>query len=126
MVLAVALGGALGAVTRYGASLASAKAFGTAFPWGTLLINVLGSLALGYLAVTMAQRAAPETVRALWTVGFLGALTTFSTFSMETVALWEAGYTTRALLYVGASVVLGVVGAALGAAWASTGGAAPA
>jgi len=121
VVFAVAAGGALGAVTRYGLSALMARLLGTGFPWGTLLVNVVGSFALGYLAMAWTTRPTPEAVRAVWTVGFLGALTTFSTFSVEAIALLQDSHYGRAGLYVIGSVLLALVAASLGLALASAG-----
>lgn len=84
-VLLVALGGAAGSVLRYGAGLAAARLFGLGFPWGTLIVNVLGGLAIGVLAARLGP--ADETMRLLLGVGLLGGFTTFSTFSLEVVRL---------------------------------------
>ena len=105
--LAIGIGGAAGAVMRY---LLSGWVYGLAgrgFPWGTLAVNVLGSLAMGLLYVLLLERAmlGPEW-RAGLQVGLLGALTTFSTFSIETLRLVEEGEPWRALANVAASVVL--------------------
>ncbi|MBX9747859.1 MAG: fluoride efflux transporter CrcB [Hyphomonadaceae bacterium] len=105
----VALGGALGSVARYGVGLAAARWLGTALPWGTLAVNVIGGLAMGVLFA----RTGPdqEHLRLLLGVGFLGGFTTFSAFSMETVRLMEH-QPGLAILYVGASLALSV-----GACW---------
>ena len=106
-VLAVGLGGALGAVGRYGISLLPLK---SAFPWLTLLTNVLGALVIGFVVgVTVEGIASPNTVL-FWKTGVCGGFTTFSTFSLETLRLFEGGQTASGLLYVGASVVLCVAG----------------
>lgn len=108
-VLLVAVGGAAGSVARYGVGLAAARWFGLAFPWGTLFVNVLGGLLIGLLVA----RVGPlnEDMRLLLGVGALGGFTTFSTFSLESVRLFETNIG-GALLYVAASVVLSV-----GACW---------
>ncbi|HEX4978993.1 MAG TPA: fluoride efflux transporter CrcB [Acidimicrobiales bacterium] len=108
--LAVAAAGAAGAVARYGLG----RAFATRdFPWTTLAVNVAGSLALGLLLGGVASRW-QESVRLAATVGFLGAFTTFSTFSYEATELVRDGRAPAALAYVGASVVLGLAAAAAG------------
>ena len=106
-VLLVAFGGALGSVARYGVGVAAARWLGLAFPWGTLLVNVIGGIAMGLLAA----RTHPdnENLRLLIGVGVLGGFTTFSTFSLETVRL-GAQQPLLALAYVLASVVLAVGG----------------
>jgi fluoride exporter len=98
----VGLGGAVGAMTRHGVSLAIARAIDpSAFPVGTLLVNLIGSLAIGYLAITFANRTADTTqLRLLLIVGFLGGLTTFSSFSLETVQLIDAKRYAIACVYV--------------------------
>ncbi|WP_028115276.1 fluoride efflux transporter CrcB [Ferrimonas senticii] len=98
--LAVALGGALGATLRYGTSLLALRLFGTGFPFGTLIVNGVGSLAMGALyALTMTANVSP-TVKAFIGVGLLGALTTFSTFANESVLLMQEGLWGKALLNV--------------------------
>lgn len=109
--LAVALGGAAGALARYGLSSAIYSWLGRDFPWGTLAVNVLGSAAIGVcFAFVVARLSADEGAAALvqsaLVVGFLGAFTTFSTFSLETIGLLEAGETGRALVNAAGSVVL--------------------
>lgn len=113
-VFAIALGGALGALARHGLSAALHTAFGARFPLGTLAVNVAGSFAMGWLFALFAERmhVAPE-VRLLLMTGLLGAFTTFSTFSVETLALLHAG---RWL--AGAANVLSNVALCLAAAWA--------
>ena len=107
MTLSVALGGAIGAVSRYWISGFVYQAAGGAFPWATLTVNVLGSAILGVLIQLMALAWSPsEHLRAFLTVGLLGALTTFSTFSMEVVLMLERGDWFNAMLYILVSVVL--------------------
>jgi CrcB protein len=106
-ILAIAGGGALGAVARFGVSTGVYRWLGRDFPWGTLAVNLLGSFAMGLLFVLLLERGlfAPE-ARSAVLVGFLGAFTTFSTFSLETLSLVEQGETLRALLNIAASVLL--------------------
>ena len=113
-ILAIAGGGALGAVARFGVSTGVYRWLGRDFPWGTLAVNGLGSFAMGLLFVLFLERSliAPE-ARAAILVGFLGSFTTFSTFSLETLTLVEQGEAVRALVNVFASVLLCV-----GACWA--------
>lgn len=109
--VAVGLGGALGAMGRYGISLLPLK---SAFPWLTLLTNVLGALVIGFVVgVTVDNAASPNTVL-FWKTGVCGGFTTFSTFSLETLRLLEGGQTGAGLLYAGASVVLCVAGVYIG------------
>ncbi len=90
--LIVMLGGSLGAASRYGIGLLAAKAWGTRFPWGTLTVNLIGCFCIGYV-FALADRArllTPE-MRLLVITGYLGALTTFSSFSLETINAARAG-----------------------------------
>jgi CrcB protein len=106
----IAIAGAAGALTRYG--VGSAVGVRT-FPWATLAINVVGSFLLGFLLQAAPGRLSDD-VRLALGVGFLGAFTTFSTFSYETVTMLRDGRTGVALAYVAASVVVGIGAAALG------------
>ena len=117
MLLAIALGGAIGSVSRYllGAWIGPRTA---GFPWGTLLINVSGSLLLGFLVRALAGRSHAPALAAGLTVGFCGGFTTFSAFSLETVLLLQRGTWFRALLYALVSVGLCIGGAAAGMAMA--------
>ena len=124
----VALGGALGALARYGISGWVYDRMGENFPWGTLAVNLVGCLALGLVIRWLQVSAVAPEVRPFLTIGVLGAFTTFSTFSYETVALLQEGQWLRAGLYMGGSVVLGLIamvaGMALATAFARVGGAA--
>jgi len=112
--LAIAAGGAVGAVLRYGLSQAVYNVLGRGFPYGTLVVNVLGSLCMGFLFVFLIERTTLDVLwRAALLVGVLGAFTTFSTFSMETLNLLEEGAWSLAALNVLMSVTL-----CIGAAWA--------
>ena len=107
--LSVALGGAVGAVGRYWISTQVGHLMGTAFPWGTLAVNILGCAIMGALVQLMAfVWSPPEELRALLTVGMMGALTTFSAFSIEIVLMMERGHWLTAALYIVLSVVLSV------------------
>jgi len=113
--LAIAAGGAVGALLRYLTSTAVHTRLGTAFPYGTLLVNVIGSLLMGFLYIWLLERMVEGTVlRAFLLVGLLGAFTTFSTFSLETLNLVETGQAGRALVNVLASVTLCIGAAGLG------------
>ena len=114
--LSIALFSALGAWARYGQTLLVQSLFGNQFPWATLTINVIGSFLMGFLFFETLERItlAPSLRTGLLTGG-LGAYTTFSTFSLETMNLFESGETLRGLLYIGASVVLSLFAAILGA-----------
>jgi CrcB protein len=114
LLLYLAAGGVLGTLARHGLAGWVHSWAGTAMPWGTLAVNVLGSFALGFLVrLTEATTLAPD-MRAFLTVGLCGAFTTFSTLSFETVMLMQGGQWTRALLYAGGSFVLGIAGLAAG------------
>ena len=106
-ILAIAGGGALGSLARFWVSTGTYQLLGRSFPWGTLVVNVSGSFVMGFLFVLFLERlaAAPEW-RAAVLVGFLGAFTTFSTFSIETLSLMEEGFLLKALLNVAASVLV--------------------
>ena len=113
--LAVALGGALGAVSRFWVISALSALAPHRFPWGTLVVNVLGSLLIGALYVLMTERLAlNEQWRAVLVVGFLGAFTTFSTFALETFNLLEEGDYAKAVLNMLGSVLFCVLAVALG------------
>ncbi len=109
-ILTIAGGGALGALGRFWMSSGVYRLLGRELPWGTLVVNTLGSFLMGLLFVLFMERstAGPE-LQAAVLVGFLGAFTTFSTFSMETLALIEAGYLGRALLNLVLSVLVCLV-----------------
>ena len=107
---AIAIGAAVGGVSRYYLASAVQQRVGASFPWGTLLVNVTGSLLLGFLIrYALATPAVTVEMRALLTTGFCGGYTTFSTFSAETAALLEEGQYERAGAYVVGSVVLSLV-----------------
>lgn len=112
--LLVAAGGALGAVARQVIGAWMQGRVPAGFPWGTLLVNTAGSLLLGGFLSAWERMAWSPDVRALVAVGFLGAFTTFSTFSFETLALAQRGEWVRAAAYVLASVTLGLLGVAVG------------
>lgn len=114
--LSVALGGAIGASARFAVNLVAARLFGMGFPVGTLCVNVLGSFAMGVLAVLLLDRASPLAPFLL--TGVLGGFTTFSAFSLDTLMLWERGQPGLALVYVilsvAASLLAVFAGLALG------------
>jgi CrcB protein len=105
----VAIGGALGTLARFWLANAMAVWTGAEFPWGTLLINVLGSFVIsffGMLTGTAARFVVPYEARVFVTVGLCGGFTTFSSFSLQTVELVRTGQAARAAIYVAASVLL--------------------
>ena len=112
-VLLVAIGGALGAVARYGVSLFLQRRAGADWPWATLLINVSGCL---LIALVLGMSEVRDEVRLLIPVGFIGAYTTFSTYEMEVFRLVQGGSGLLALAYVAASNVLGFGAVLLGIA----------
>jgi len=112
-VIAIAAGGALGSVLRYGLSTWVHTFAGRGFPYGTLAVNVLGCLAMGVLFVLLVERMGESAVwRAGLLIGVLGGFTTFSTFSIETFNLIEQGAMAKAAGNMAASLVLCV-----GATW---------
>jgi CrcB protein len=109
MILSIAAGGAIGALGRHWISAGVQTLTSIHFPLGTLAVNVLGCLILGALVVLMALVWSPsQELRAFLTVGMMGALTTFSTFSVEVVLMMERGEWLHAGLYVVASVFLSI------------------
>jgi len=109
-ILIIAGGGAAGAMLRYGVSNGIYALLGRGFPYGTLVVNVLGSLLMGLLYVLLVERLSDAAEwRAFLLIGLLGAFTTFSTFSIETVMLFENGEPLRALLNMLLSVTLCVM-----------------
>lgn len=107
-VLAVAVGGALGALARYGLSSVAFSVAGPGFPWGTLVANLLGCLLIGVLVGLFARVSVDPWVQRLLITGGLGALTTFSTFALDAIALHDRGQSVAAVLYGAASVVGGL------------------
>jgi CrcB protein len=109
--LIVFLGGGAGAALRHGMNLAAARALGTAFPYGTLIINVTGSLVMGLIAGYFALKGdASQHWRLFLTTGILGGYTTFSAFSLDAALLYERGEVGLSALYVVASVVVSIAG----------------
>ncbi|MGI8587549.1 MAG: fluoride efflux transporter CrcB [Chloroflexia bacterium] len=108
--LVISVGAALGANARYGLTNWFVGRFGSAFPWGTLFINVSGSLAIGLVLTLLGQRLIGDPAyRLLLVTGFLDAYTTFSTFSYETVGLIQRGEYLNALYNVAGSVVVSLL-----------------
>jgi CrcB protein len=115
----VGLGGALGAIGRYLATDWVRQIAGDSMPWGTFVVNFVGSFALGFVLVWLHSGALSNQARQLVAIGFLGSFTTFSTFSYETVALARANDFWRAGGYALGSVALGVGAVVAGAALAT-------
>lgn len=116
----VAVGGALGCVSRYYLTAFIQQRAGPSFPVGTLVINITGSFLLGFIMRYALQSGAVSVeTRMLLTSGFCGGYTTFSTYSYETAMMLDDGEYGRAALYVGSSVVLALVGTLLGFAAAN-------
>jgi CrcB protein len=114
-ILAIAAGGAVGAVLRYALTGWVQELGGARFPWGTLVVNALGSLALGLIMAGLVEHSATGSVtRTFWTIGVLGAFTTFSTFSYETLALLSAGDWSAGVANVAANLALGLIAAFIG------------
>ena len=110
MMLAVALGGALGAVARYKTVAWTAQLVGFGFPWGVLLCNVAGSFVMGAFVETLALRFdASHELRAFVAIGLLGAFTTFSTFSLDVANLWTRGDVMATGGYIAASTALSIL-----------------
>ena len=113
ILLAVGTGGFLGAVSRFALSGWVQRITGSSFPYGTLTVNVLGSFLIGFLLLYFEQSVAPQQ-KALIMTGFLGALTTFSTFSLETVLMLQQNLYLKAFSNISFNVLLCVIATILG------------
>ncbi|MEM8743367.1 MAG: fluoride efflux transporter CrcB [Pseudomonadota bacterium] len=121
MILMVALGGAAGAVGRYLVGVGATRFIGSGFPWGTLIVNVVGSLIMGALIAAIALRySISNEMRAFLTVGILGGFTTFSAFSLDFAVLIERKEFGLAMLYLGSSVGLSILALFVGLTIART------
>lgn len=109
----VALGGALGASLRHLTNVGARHWLGTGFPYGTMIVNVLGSFLMGVLVVLLAQKGGTKAAPFLMT-GVLGGFTTFSAFSLDAITLWERGQVMAAGAYVLLSVLLSLAALAAG------------
>jgi CrcB protein len=115
--LVVFIGGGIGAALRHGVNIGVARWLGTAFPYGTLTVNITGSFLMGAIAAYFAFKGgASQHLRLLLTTGILGGYTTFSAFSLEVALLYERGEVWLAVIYVLASVLLSVGGLFVGLA----------
>lgn len=117
--LLVALGGALGASLRHLSGLAMLRLAGPGYPWGTLFVNIAGSLAMGLLIGWLVKRSgagavSSENLRLLLATGVLGGFTTFSAFSLDVANMWQRGDVSAAFSYVFASVLLSILAVFLG------------
>ena len=111
----IALGGALGALTRYKISVFFASHYLSVIPWGTIFSNILGSFLMGVLLIVFQEKLnQDETMRALLTVGFLGAMTTFSSFSLEALIMLQKGDYLSAFGYIVGSVGFCLLAALVG------------
>jgi crcB protein len=117
--LLVFLGAGIGGALRHGVNLGCARLCGLSFPWGTLTVNVIGSFLMGLLAGWLAFKSGEswsQHLRLFLTTGILGGFTTFSSFSLDAILIWERGEDGLALVYILASFVLALTGLALGLA----------
>ncbi len=112
--LAVFVGAGVGGMARHGIGRLVGGAVG--FPWGTLLVNVTGSLAIGLLAGKLGRGSDGDVARPFLMTGLIGGYTTFSAFALETSSLWERGARFAAVGYLGGSVLLAIAAAAMGIA----------
>ena len=116
IIFAIAAGGALGALSRYAIIQASIVLWGSNFPFGTIIVNIMGCFFLGILiAFFLSMDSYSQELRSFLTVGFLGSMTTFSTFSSEGLTLINNGNYSTFLIYTLVSVILGLLAVYLGA-----------
>lgn len=114
-IIAIAVGGALGALSRFWATNVANVLFGSEFPYGIMIVNIAGSFAIGIVFILLIERTAlPTYWGAGLMVGFLGAFTTFSTFSLQALGLMESGRFMAAAVYIAGSVIICILAAALG------------
>ncbi|BBC03470.1 MULTISPECIES: fluoride efflux transporter CrcB [Bradyrhizobium] len=110
LLAAVAIGGSLGSVARYLMAIGAGRLVGTEFPWGTLVINIVGSFLIGVFAEAFALSwNASQVTRVFLTVGICGGFTTFSTFSLDAIVLMQRGELWSAGAYIAASVALSIL-----------------
>lgn len=108
--LSIAAGGAIGAVLRHLSNIGAAALFGSAFPYGTLFVNIAGSFVMGILVGLFAHLwQAPQDIKLFLTTGLLGGFTTFSAFSLDAITLFERGEIFVAGLYIIASVLFAIL-----------------
>ena len=116
MLLAIAAGGAAGALMRYGCSVAAQRITGSLFPWGTLFVNLTGSLLLGFFATLFAEYLIPREIRGFLLIGLFGSFTTFSTLMFEGASFLRDREYFHAALNLGSSVILGLLFVFIGSA----------
>jgi len=107
--LFIALGGSIGALARFGIAKFVNQISGGVFPLGTMTVNFIGLFVIGFLYELFEKTLVPSEIRLFLTVGFLGALTTFSTYGMETITLFRNGQYSAAILNIVLSNVVGLV-----------------
>ena len=113
--LAIAFGGALGALSRYWLTVSIERVNSTGFPLGTFVVNLLGSFLIGLLYIILAEKlSVADQWRPVIITGFLGAMTTFSTFSLDALLLFQQGHYNTALFYVLSSVMICIFAAYVG------------
>jgi len=109
--IVVFFGAGIGGALRHGANMLALRWLGAGFPFGTLFINILGSFVMGLLtALFLVKMGLPQHLRLFLTTGLVGGFTTFSTFSLEAALLFERGHLLQMALYVGGSVLFGIIG----------------
>ena len=114
-ILFIGIGGFLGAISRYLVSRSITLVLGNLIPFGTLIVNIIGSLALGYIFTLSVERLViSENFRLFISIGFLGAFTTFSTFSLETIHLIEGGSYISSIIYAVSHLIFCLAGTVLG------------
>jgi len=113
LIFAIALGGSIGAVVRYFASFYINKLLGVSFDYGTLGVNIIGSFIIGFLVLYFEQTISPN-LKAMLITGILGALTTFSTFSLETVLMLQQSLYTKAFFNVVLNIIFTISATILG------------
>ena len=114
LILSIAAGGAVGAVLRYACSVAAQRMTESLFPWGTMFVNLTGSLLLGFFATLFAEYIVPREVRGFLLIGLFGSFTTFSTLMFEGAAFFRDREYFQALLNIGGSMILGLLFVFLG------------